>query len=465
MPLATCRRLLLSTKTSDPLYNGQANIKIGHSSFDVSHQQTMPATEPITADNELVSSLEQLIINNSDLDALESMLSEFNLFEAIGVIREELKHSNLLAFLLSPNEKHGLSDRFLKKLLIAAFSDSQAAVLNSTEIDMADLADVEVRREWSHIDLLIYSPRNQWVIAIENKVDSGEHSNQLKRYEDIVEKTFSDCKKRFFLYLTRDGDPPSSKKWQQISYGTVADVLETSQIESSLSNDVQTFIKHYISLIRRHLVKDSDIAELCRKIYQQHYQALDLIYKHRPNMQLQIADFLKEIIQESEGIVLDDSNKYFIRCAPSSWDRLPFQKTCEGWTGSRRLALFEFVNYSDRLEFQITIGPGGKANQQAIFNPVKELEELGALSSKSSKRRFINSALSSSSNSPIIQHEVLSISDYIEEDWEGIQQKIKEFWDRMLSDEIRMIEQVMLSAKLDLEGEVVHSHSDVNKGD
>lgn len=59
--------------------------------------------------------LTNFIINNPDLDRLQSMLSELNLFEAIGFIRQELKHSNLLAFLLSPNEKHGLGDRFLKK--------------------------------------------------------------------------------------------------------------------------------------------------------------------------------------------------------------------------------------------------------------------------------------------------------------------------------------------------------------
>lgn len=384
MPLATCRRLLLSTKTSDPLYNGQANIKIGHSSFDVSHQQTMPATEPITADNELVSSLEQLIINNSDLDALESMLSEFNLFEAIGVIREELKHSNLLAFLLSPNEKHGLSDRFLKKLLIAAFSGSQTAALSPIEIDTADLTDVDIRREWCHIDILIYSPGNKWVIAVENKVDSGEHSDQLRRYQNIVEKEFSECKKRGFLFLTKDGDSASGKQWQSISYSTVADVLESIQTKSrsSVGSDVHTLIKHYINLIRRHLVNDSEIAQLCRKIYRQHYQALNLIYEHRPDLQLQIADFLKEMVQESEplGIVLDDSNKCFIRCVPKSWDRLPFQRTCEHWTSSKRLVLFEFFNFPDRLEFKLTIGPGAKTNKEAVFNVVKTLKDSGDLS-------------------------------------------------------------------------------------
>ncbi len=48
--------------------------------------------------NKSQAALARLIINNPELEKLESTLSEFNLFEAIGVIRQELKHSNMLAF-------------------------------------------------------------------------------------------------------------------------------------------------------------------------------------------------------------------------------------------------------------------------------------------------------------------------------------------------------------------------------
>ncbi len=148
----------------------------------------LPSSE---VNGELHEALKDLIIDNPDLNALESMLSEFNIFEAVGNVRQELRHSDFLAFLLNPARNNGLSDRVLKKLLMSAFANvpsppqSPAVTLSPLEIDLADLSDVEVRREWRNINLLIYSPSNRWVIAIENKVDSAEREGQLKKYEDI----------------------------------------------------------------------------------------------------------------------------------------------------------------------------------------------------------------------------------------------------------------------------------------
>ena len=41
----------------------------------------------------------------------------FNLFEAVGAIRGELRHSNFLAFILSPARSHGLgTEPFLQNI-------------------------------------------------------------------------------------------------------------------------------------------------------------------------------------------------------------------------------------------------------------------------------------------------------------------------------------------------------------
>ena len=382
----------------------------------------MAYTQDISLDGRKLAALTNLVIDNLELNRLESILSEFNLFEAIGVIRQELKHSSLLAFLLSPRENHGLGDRFLKRLLSTTFTHTAAASpLSALDIDLADLSDVEVRREWRHIDLLIYSPSNRWVIAIENKVDSGEHGNQLERYEEAVESEFSDYDKKAFVFLTKEGDEASRDKWLSLSYSSVADILEIilANHRSSIGNDVSTLIHHYINLIRRHLVSDSEIAQLCRKIYKQHHQALTLIYEHRLDIQLEIADFLKQIIKETEGIEQEDSTKLFIRCVPTVWDAVSLQKMCSAqWTKSKRLVMFEFFNYADRLEFKLTIGPGEIAHKQAVYNAVKGLNISGA----------INSQLNPDGYSPIFCQDVLTAADYFEEDWQGIQNKISEFW-------------------------------------
>ena len=46
------------------------------------------------------------------------------------------------------------------------------------------------------------------MIAIENKVGSHEHSNQLNRYRNILEKEYPDYN-RMLVFLTPDGEKPS----------------------------------------------------------------------------------------------------------------------------------------------------------------------------------------------------------------------------------------------------------------
>ena len=43
--------------------------------------------------------LEAFLVGNRDLERLEALLDRFNAFEAMGVVRQELRHSDFLAFL------------------------------------------------------------------------------------------------------------------------------------------------------------------------------------------------------------------------------------------------------------------------------------------------------------------------------------------------------------------------------
>lgn len=60
------------------------------------------------------------------LDALRKLERDFklghrfNLFEALNITKQEIRHSRFLAYLLDPHEAHGLGDRFLRGLLMAA---------------------------------------------------------------------------------------------------------------------------------------------------------------------------------------------------------------------------------------------------------------------------------------------------------------------------------------------------------
>lgn len=386
------------------------------------------------SDREKQKILGELIIDNQDLSFLESTLSEFNIFEAIGVVRQEIRHSNFIAFLLDPQEKHRLGSLFLKKLLICALLKSENPPLIPINLDIADLEDVEIRREWGNIDILIHSQSNQFVCVIENKVDSSEYSNQLKRYEEIINREFS-AHGKLFIYLTKGGCPASSEKWLSLSYEEVTNEIESicNKYRSTMGDDVYTLISHYIILVRRHILDNSEIANLCRKIYKQHRQALDLIYEHRPDFQLEISEFIQQIIKDSvtKGIEEDYSIKQFIRFAPKEWDNLTFQNTCDGWTPSKRLLLFEFVNEPRYLGLHLVIGPSDKITKQHIFDTIRELSIAGNAKS--------NLRLSETRCNHINRRQILDSSDYLDGDLEAVKNKIKSFWINYLDHEIKII--------------------------
>ncbi|UXR69688.1 PD-(D/E)XK nuclease family protein [Staphylococcus sp. IVB6246] len=106
------------------------------------------------------------------LNEIEANVDNFNVFEILGTINTEIRHSNMLAWLFNPNEVHGLNDLFIKKFIEIYLNKSAVQKDDSFVLQMLlkDFDDVIVRREWNHIDVLLISEANKVIFAIENKM-------------------------------------------------------------------------------------------------------------------------------------------------------------------------------------------------------------------------------------------------------------------------------------------------------
>ena len=132
-----------------------------------------------------VEALKAFIDDNEELDQLETILDHFNIFKSLDLVRQEIRHSAFLRWLLDPSETHGLGDYWLRQLLRRVISDGEGShpdFPSLFDLDDWNLGNAEVLKEWRNIDILILDEENRFVCAIENKVDSGEHSEQLQRY-------------------------------------------------------------------------------------------------------------------------------------------------------------------------------------------------------------------------------------------------------------------------------------------
>ncbi len=118
----------------------------------------------------LRESLEDFLIDNRELEALEQRLRGFNIFEAIGHVKTEERHPDFLAFLLDPLAPHGLGEdfitRFLQKALKSLPSDRRPIQL--IDLSLIDLSRTLVIREHHQIDIFALDDANNIAIVIEN---------------------------------------------------------------------------------------------------------------------------------------------------------------------------------------------------------------------------------------------------------------------------------------------------------
>ena len=292
-----------------------------------------------------IEALEKLL-EDDELEKLEELADEFNIFTALGVVHSEIRHSNFLSWLLNPAESHGLGDyflaAFLKKLTLKASSLGIEGP-SLFDIDSWNLDDAEVLREWRSIDILIRSDDHQFVCALENKVHSGEGADQLARYRATVKAEFATYS-HLFAYLTVEGATPSEEDYVPFSYEEIASLVDTviERKKDKLGSEILAFISHYKEMLRRYIVEDSEIQKICTRIYRRHKKALDLIFEYKPDKVSQTYEWLVDIIEHDPELILEDSSKSSIRFLPREWDFIP--KEGEGWGRSNRILLFEFKN-------------------------------------------------------------------------------------------------------------------------
>jgi hypothetical protein len=371
--------------------------------------------------------LEAFLLDNPELSKLEALLDEFNIFEAVGAVRREMRHSDFLAFLLDPQERHGLGSAFVQRFLLAAVQGSeQDTAVSALDLALWDAGSLEVRREWQNIDILLLDEQEKLAVIIENKVDSGEHSQQLDRYWRIVQQRFPGWR-TIGLFLTPDGREPSSACYLPVDYNLIHTLIRdlAGSHTSTISAEVQTALRHYAQMLRRHIMPDSDIAQLCQRIYQKHRRALDLIYEHRPDLQAEMRDFLEAMIARTPGMIAEYSTKTWIRCLPEAWNA-PRLRQGQGWVPSNCMLLLEFGNGSDRLHLKVTIGPGPQDVRELLLKLALDHQPPFVISERRANASVRNR------HKAIYVNDFLRAKDFEDADLDELTARVQQSWDQFV---------------------------------
>lgn len=332
-------------------------------------------------DSVKIEDLENLV-EDPNLEQLEDIINQFNIFYALDIVKAEVKHSRFLYWLLDPLETHGFEDNFLKLFLKAASKKARAKGLKAPSVvdfDSWDLDKTEVQAEWNGIDILIRNDEHHFICVVENKVESHEHSSQLHRYREIAEAIPTNF--RIYVYLTPKGEKPSDGNYLIMTYSEINELLTVLlRKQKHISDDVITFVTHYKMAIERDITMGEKVKQLSKSIYLKHRKALEFIQQNMSGTQSRIHDVLISLIDKNHDLVIDDCTASYVRFIPRILDE-KIDKGTGTWTSSKRVLLFEFKVLPKMLKLDLEIGPGDDQLRKKLFD----------LASKAGKSTF-NSA-------------------------------------------------------------------------
>lgn len=193
----------------------------------------------------------QLVEKWGEWRQLDPISLPTDLLSPLGQEFREITHTQLLAHFFNPRAAHQLGAEPLHALLDCLYNilkeehASEAAVLETLE--GVDTARVEAERavriqsgvgnENPRTDLWIEIPASvpKVLIVIENKIGDQARLNQLKQYEQAIEKRLEQLGRKsiqplvFRVYLTLEGEPPpqnsGEKQWFLTSYLVLGHLL------------------------------------------------------------------------------------------------------------------------------------------------------------------------------------------------------------------------------------------------
>ncbi len=148
-----------------------------------------------------------------------------NILKVLKLDNDEVRHSAILAWLLDAKANHGQGDIFFKTFI----------QICSIDLPIDSISDYRVRKEFpgaeSIIDVMAYN-RGQFLIYIENKVDSSEGIDQcareLRDMHQLGDRLNIPHTRRYAIFLTPDGRKPTTgdeRSWKTLSYDQLEDTF------------------------------------------------------------------------------------------------------------------------------------------------------------------------------------------------------------------------------------------------
>lgn len=229
------------------------------------------------------------LVHSREFEELNRLFKKFNPLKVLRMDSHEIRHSNVLAWLLDHEENHGLNSVFIEKLIskLLMKPDNNDFITDSEfflKLLSLKFSDWKVEREKQtskkrYIDLLLSSEENKTVIIIENKFYSSQSKNQLADYLEFVENEFPGYK-IIPVFLTLLDEESANDSYWTLKYSDIASVLEfiLRFYKESVSEEVFVFLKNYLAILHERFAPDPERLLLAEEIFENHGEAVTYLY-------------------------------------------------------------------------------------------------------------------------------------------------------------------------------------------
>ena len=250
-----------------------------------------------------------------------------------------------------------------------------------------------VQREWHNevdgrigfLDILVLNVDASYACAIENKVFSSKHSEQLTRYRNALSRDL-DHFRRSYVFLSPRGivarRPDERQYWTPVSYESVLRLVE-DLIENGVASDevaVTAFLDQYVTTLRRRVVPDTELRQKATSIYLQHKKAIDFIYEHRESYVDAVERFCREAIDLQEHwLHIGQPPQKMVGFAHTAWERYRSFHTGKGWAPRTDAAvLFDFdLREIGKVNVILTIAVGDSETvRRRLYDKMQERPDL-----------------------------------------------------------------------------------------
>ena len=316
--------------------------------------------------------LRHAIVDERDqLDALD-------LIAPRGWAAEEL-HSRIISWILEPSAHHQQAGHFIAALLNA--TSAPPKLLN------ADWSVARVQQEWENVvdgqrgylDILVLDQDHQNLIAIENKTFSQEHSNQLTRYHLALAEKFPDFT-RHHIFLSPGGLPPNLERdrrhWRPASYSVIHDAIQEILETGATDLDANALLQIYATTIRRNVMPETSIDQQARRIWLEHWEALERIVANKPDWIAEAKPMMREAVAKHPFWILDREDPQYVRFRAADWDEYPSCRTGTGWAPESSALLLFQLRFDDEMPY-LDLGltpadPGNADIRELLFDAVRQ---------------------------------------------------------------------------------------------